>query len=102
MEAIDTAQDNAAVSFNVRPTKNGKYTVLNAYNVGGPQDLDSSQCIVNVDFPAPIFYYSSGTTGTVSVTLSGGKLNVVFTNVSLKNAFNDSDSTYASGTLHEK
>ena len=102
LAAADSAQDVASVSFNVKPSKSGKYTVVNAFNVGSPQDLDSSQCAVNVDFATPIFYYSTGTTGTVSVTISAGKLNIVFTDVSLKNAFNDSDSTYASGSLHEQ
>lgn len=102
LEATDTAQDIAAVSFNVRPTKSGKFTVINASTISSPQGLDSSQCLVNVNIAGSIFYYSTATTGTVSVTVSAGKLNIVFTDISLKNGFNGSDSTYASGSLHEQ
>jgi hypothetical protein len=102
LAAADTAQNAAAVTFNYKPTKSGKFTVINASTISGPQGLDSSQCVVNVNIAGSIFYYSTATTGTVSVTISAGKLNIIFTDVSLKNAFNGSDSTYASGTLHEK
>ena len=101
IEAYDSANNAAFVSFRTKPVTNRKYIVINAGSITTALDLDSNQCVINAIIPGNS-YYSVGEGSSVSVTLSGTKLNVSFSNVKVKNGLNGSDSTTFSGNLHEQ
>jgi hypothetical protein len=106
LEAHDSSGNEADVSFRYKPIANGTFNVIDEGTITYSNDLDSSQCVLNVTSGGSTYYYSAGSQGTIgTVTVSitaGGKLNISFSNVKLKNVYDGSDSTVVSGTLHEQ
>jgi hypothetical protein len=103
LESEDTAQNYAIIFFHDRPITNGTFTIVDINSFTDYTELDSNQCAMITGHGSDLTT-ESGTNangGTVSVKISGGKLNASFANVKVSNIFNG-DSTTFSGTLIEK
>jgi hypothetical protein len=103
LRGLDSSADEATVLFRYRPVANGNFFIRDAATINDGIDLDSNQCVVVISFADTLFYSSTVNTGTASVTVSaGGKLNVNFSNVKVRNFADTNDSTFTSGSLHEQ
>jgi hypothetical protein len=91
--AQDTAGNYVFLDFNKLPPPSGSYTVINIQSITYSDELTSTQCVLEVGVGQDITtaYGSSGSSGTATVTNSGGKLHVSFSNVSATSiAYGDS------------
>jgi hypothetical protein len=102
LRGADSLNNEATILFRYRPVANGSFMIRDANTITDGIDLDSNQCVVVISLGDTLFYRSTANTSSVSVNITNGKLNASFSNVKVKNAFDASDSTYTTGSLHEQ
>jgi len=79
--AADGAQNNyATIVFNTVPTSNGTYTVI----ASAPTPPGATECYVTAGQSPSSNFFSTGASGTVTVTVSGGLVTATLSNVSIK------------------
>lgn len=94
LSAVDSLGNGIAIEFNSHPRINGTYMPTYYYFGTG---FPTNNCMLSVlKIPLPT-YYSTGKQGdTINLTISGGKLQATFSNITIGNG---TDTTTVSGTI---
>jgi hypothetical protein len=96
LEALDAAGNGISIEFNSHPKVNGTYTVTQGFL--GPA-YPANSCTLSAFNSSSTNYLSTGKQGDiVNVTVSNGKLQATFSNISIENVV---DTTTVSGTIIE-
>jgi hypothetical protein len=97
--SVDPAGNYLSVIFYSHPAANGTYTVTN----GGVTSLDNTDCQIECGVytgSASDIYTSTGKTGDqLNLSISGGKLKVSFTNITV--AYNQTITTVSGTALQQ-
>lgn len=102
-EMYDQYHDECDIYFASFPSKNGTYGIR---GFGTGSQRDSTKCAfdiytstLNGQSDAQEFESFDGGSGSVNVIAEKGKITINFSNVAVKESFNPSEKTTASGTL---